>query len=163
MAAKKKIPGWQKLLDDVKAVEKVFARRTADKVEAMFVMSDWGQHEGAHKPEEKNYCGTSACLAGWLATAGKHEFRGVWRAQHDDFDHPRKVTGHLLGAPKKYGNSFENMAEKVYGMSSLDAYRLFMTNTSYCGRDILEEKLADACAVAYALRDEAKLVKKVRS
>ena len=44
-----------------------------------FDMRDWGAHKGDHEPSEDNYCGTTACLAGWLALHPKYEnFRSSW-------------------------------------------------------------------------------------
>lgn len=34
---------------------------------AKFNMRIWGTHPSGHKPREQNYCGTSACFAGWLS------------------------------------------------------------------------------------------------
>lgn len=52
-----------------------------------FRMSDWGTHPAGHQPEEGNYCGTTACAAGWLSLMPKWRKRGFisfWRLTQDE-------------------------------------------------------------------------------
>ena len=44
--------------------------------EAMFSVGDWGYHPGAHHPSKNLYCGTAACLAGWLTHIPKYKEMG---------------------------------------------------------------------------------------
>ena len=42
-----------------------------------FYWMEWGQHEGDHDPKEKNYCGTTACIAGWCSLDPWFRRRGL--------------------------------------------------------------------------------------
>ena len=45
---------------------------------AKFDMAVYGEHSPSeHSPEEKNYCGTTACALGWLTTMKKWNERGA--------------------------------------------------------------------------------------
>lgn len=130
-----KIPGWQKLLDDCDAVEAMFKQ---PEFKGEFKMHLWGYHRAGddHAPQEQNFCGTSACLAGWLGIAGKHEFKAKW------------VEGSLVPEDvDTYGHSFGFMARQVYGIQSPGW--LFESDV-HAG---LAAKLRDARHSAYQARD----------
>ncbi len=60
-----------------------FAIRALEEVpkDGAFDMGRWGEHRGAHSPEEKNYCGTTACAGGWIALhpdAPSHGLTSSW-------------------------------------------------------------------------------------
>lgn len=135
----KEIPGWQKLLDDCAAVEAIFAQ---PEFGGVFEMRDWGKHVGsAHKAEENHFCGTQACLAGWLGLLGKHEFKAVWGAPD---------TGGEATMIPNFCFSFKSMAAEVYGMSRYDAGQLFESGFSAS----LQDKLEDARTLASKLREQ---------
>lgn len=103
-------PGWQKLLDDLDEIEKRFKD---PKFKGTFDMGHFGLHKGHHKPAKDNYCGTSACLAGWLVTLGKHEFRVPWIGVLTD--------SFVLPVNAGWGHH----AQDVYGVSWEEAHKLF--------------------------------------
>ena len=71
--------GMLRLAIDLDEVEKAFK---APGFRGQFNMALLGAHDGAgHAPDEENFCGTVACLAGWLAIFGKHEFKGAAREE----------------------------------------------------------------------------------
>lgn len=127
------IPGWQKLLDDVQAVEDRFKDPTFNGVHDQ---GQWGSHrEGTdHSPSAENYCGTAACLAGWLGLLGKHEFRAGW------------ADGELEAAIPS--GSFVAQAVQVYGLSQYNACKLFEARPR-----TLDDKLHEAREMAKGMRD----------
>lgn len=136
----KAVPGWQKLLDDCDAVEAMFKRKT---FKGEFQMTSWGRHSGErdHAPEERNFCGTAACMAGWLSIAGKHEFRGKFLKRTGEL-----VTGEP-GKRRKY-YTFADMARQVYGMDAYQSQNLFNS-----GMDMsLAQKLKQARHIAWHIK-----------
>ena len=76
----------------------------------IFDMSNWGYHTRDHSPEEKNYCGTSACAAGWLAMQPKWRERGFtaeWEQYEGEWD--------LLPDGSSSHGAWKRMTLKVFG------------------------------------------------
>ena len=116
--------GLSKLEIDLDAVEKVVAKKG---FKGRFDMYSWGRHDSLdeHKPAGRNFCGTAACLAGWLAICGKHEFKGNWRAE---WYNPTHSHLHPVGydGPFSYrSDGYITMAMEVYGLSVPDVRLLF--------------------------------------
>lgn len=92
-----------------------------------FDMETWGIHKGKHKPQEHNYCGTSACALGWAAMDKKFQADGLkmrWSIidlsdEFNDREHwraevtYRRCDGDLAGA-------------KFFGLSYTEAATLFL-------------------------------------
>lgn len=104
-----KKPGWQRLEEDVAALEK----HLFEGGEGRFNMHLWGQSE------DKNLCNTSACMAGWLGMLSKNGFDAVWEG--DDSE------GFALSAAAAttYGN-FTSQAMYVYDMTMAEANYAFV-------------------------------------
>lgn len=90
-----------------------------------FNMRDWGVHLGTdHTPEEKNYCGTSACAIGWLSTMPKWQDRGLkgrWKVCDGKYK--------LRPISSRY-NDWMLRAESVFGVNYSSVEFLFAELTN---------------------------------
>lgn len=118
----------ERLREDIAAVRALFSKKS---FKGAFDMSPW--IEDPEDGRRKNFCGTVACLGGWLQLVGKSG-----------------MTGAVM--PNTPGSS-----EAVYGMTRHECQALF--HRGY-GKS-LDAKLAEASAVADAI--EARSKKKTSS
>lgn len=118
--------GWDRFERDLNKVEALFKDR---KFQGEFRMSTFGDHRGDHEPKEQNYCGTAACLGGWLAVVNPRGFDSRWR--RDEL----VVGGTTL--------SFEGQAVSVYRMHN-GIGSLFYDGIDLRGREGLKKKLKQA-------------------
>ena len=118
--------GWDRFERDLNKIEALFKDRS---FKGEFRMSTFGDHSGDHEPHEENYCGTEACLGGWLAVVNPRGFASHWH------DGTLSVGGGTF--------SFESNAERTYRMNKgFDA--LFYDGIGLAGRAALKLKLKHA-------------------
>jgi hypothetical protein len=60
-------------LKGLKLIRKVTKRKS----KITHDQNQWGYHSGSHKPDEKNYCGTTACVAGQFALSKEGRELGI--------------------------------------------------------------------------------------
>lgn len=75
---------------------------------AEFDMAIYGEHKGGHEPPDHNYCGTSACAAGWLSLDSKWRARGMVSEWEQD-----QSGNWALRAP--HFNDWEELTKATFG------------------------------------------------
>lgn len=123
-----------------KALDKIEALFKNPEFKGEFRMKTYGHHDGNHEPTERNYCGTSACLAGWLSIVDP----GFGKEVGAEWDE----EGYL----KETSSSFERSAAKYYGFSITDTWNLFMHDLELSGAEGLKVKLSEARRIAEKAR-----------
>ena len=109
-----------------------------------FNMRDWGNHTSEHEPSESNYCGTSCCLAGWMAlhpkyremgfaaqwarTKGKYELFAVGK---DRYENPS------IQAAWIYGKDWGEMAKQAFGKMAGSILTGAFLKTSYSKEEMV--------------------------
>lgn len=91
---------------------------------AKFNMQTFGQHPEGPKPQQGNLCRTTACAAGWLSLMPKWQARGF-----------RSAWRHSVWVGKWYltparAESWDTMAERVFGATSEDMSNIFQSKRS---------------------------------
>lgn len=124
----------EKLEADLKKVENLFKRKN---FAGDFDMSTFGDCSD-DKPD-KNFCGTSACLAGWLATV-QPKLKSFW-----DFG--------ILKTDNSNDMNLVGRARSVYGLNSTEANRLFYGDIQLSGKDGLKKKITQARLLIRAKRE----------
>lgn len=102
-----------------------------------FDMSTWGEHTGDHKPEEHNYCGTTACALGSAALDPEFQRRGLvgrwfkvgrtWEGQ---------TRWHLGINRAKEGWQILREGRKFFGLSTEEAQDVF-TDVTRSRREVI--------------------------
>lgn len=135
----------KRFLDDLNRLE---AKAKDPDFKGELNMTIWGLHQGEHAPENNHYCGTKACLAGWLAIVGRNGYRGKWKYREEQH------WGHgVARLQPSRGLSFIDRAIENYGLSDSEAHRLFLSDLQWAdtGRlSTLFEKIAEARALIAA-------------
>ena len=115
-----------------------------------FNMRTWGTHphNAGHTPQEKNYCGTSACALGHAAMIPKFERLGLtmnWYQPFSDgsgFDWVAEVT---------YKDESDSYAGQLFfGLTGREAYNLFLATRSTRNKTI--KKLRRLATLPYVKR-----------
>lgn len=135
---RKPLKGWRALEDDLNRLEDLFFEKEGFK--GKFNMEDWGSHKAKgqeHEPQEENFCGTSACMAGWLAVVSRNGFDAKWDADGS------LVANSETGRSRR-NFDFDWLAMEIYGMRHTEANFLFMTNLDATGKRALRDKIAEA-------------------
>lgn len=101
-------------------------------------MSLWGEHHGAHDPEENNYCGTSACALGHMAlnkNFNAEGLKGTWQKsmfwEDECYRHYLQISyrSHYgIGAAKKF-----------FGLTTCEAESLFTGKSRKTPNDVAQE------------------------
>lgn len=137
--------GWQLLLADLDKIEKRFNSKT---FKGEFHMGYFGKHGFTedHKPEEKNHCGTSACLGGWMAIVSLPKTEMRWLATADGYSSLRLANE----------SEFETFASRRYANGMYGGYtlfhNLFYNGVELKGKAAFKLKMAEARAVAVYLK-----------
>jgi hypothetical protein len=102
----------------------------------------WGIHSGDHKPDELNYCGTSACAAGKLALSPEGKAAGI---KHHWYRDSRKGPWALaIGTERVRELSMTGIAEHISGKigvptsTLVDIFRVSNGTLTEQKRDVLE-------------------------
>lgn len=94
-----------------------------------FDMAEWGRHYGDHKPEEKNFCGTTACALGTAAMIPEFKRAGLRMEWQDETAEYMDDGNQEWVANVKFGKKTDILAGAAFfGLSKQDAVGLFAGN-----------------------------------